>query len=401
MKYLITILFLFLIATCFSQVIVGSDGAIHATGSYPPTNQQEAKGAVYSIQTLAQLFAIPSNFRDTGMMVNVRDSNAIYILIGGITNGNWYKTALAYPIACSVGFNNITGNATDNTSLVAQLALKQNTLITQNVLDVFPRYYNGFLNLPRFDSAVWTYAQIRKYDSTNAGFLTYGDTTSIVNNHQGAYANFDSFPCIGGWYRYNGSTRGTRPPSSTTGFLINYVAQDLKISLGSGNITQIVFDFTHNHQYMRFYNGASWGSWTQVDGGGGTLGEIWKASLSNDTVPGGATKYAYPWNMTSTLGGTFVSKSFGINENGTLSNATLFVSGTQDASGSLVATLYKNGSATSIVITIPAGGSAASYQDVTHTVTVSALDSYSWQFVNNATIGTALALINADITFER
>lgn len=400
MKKIFTILFCLITYVSFSQVYIGSDGSMHATGPFGVIHTKEASGAAYFVQTYAQLLAIPSYLRDTGMAIMVGDSLAFYTLRGGITNGNWYKTALNYPIACSVGFNNITGNATDNSSIVSQLALYQTILAKQNVLDPFPRYYNGQQALPRLDSAVWLLTQMEFYDSAHNGFLNFGDTTNLLLNHKGGYPNFDSFPCISGLFRYNGSTRGTRPPSTTTGMLWNMVGQDLKIDpSGIGNVTQLAFDFTHGNMYLRYYISPSWGSWVQINGSGIQLGETWKSGFSNSTVASTTTQYGYPFG-TAGLGGTFVSKSFGVIEPGALSNAALFVSGTQDASGSLVATLYRNGSATSIQITVPAGGSAAYYQDNTHTQSVSAGDTYSWQFTNNAT-ATSLTLVNASITFKQ
>lgn len=91
MKYLITISLIIISVTSFSQVKIGADGAMHPTGNYPAVLMTETKAFALSYQTLAQRNAIPANFRDTGMLVLVRDSNAIYTLVGGTANGNWVQ----------------------------------------------------------------------------------------------------------------------------------------------------------------------------------------------------------------------------------------------------------------------------------------------------------------------
>ncbi len=88
MKYILIILLLFSI-TASAQVKVGADGAIHATGAYPSAVERELKGYVLSVKGLAERNAIPSNFRDTGMIILVRDSSYLYSLVGGIANSNW------------------------------------------------------------------------------------------------------------------------------------------------------------------------------------------------------------------------------------------------------------------------------------------------------------------------
>lgn len=69
----------------------------------------------------------------------------------------------------------------------------------------------------------------------------------------------------------------------------------------------------------------------------------------------------------------------------TLENFCIWVPNAQGSSGSLVATLMQNGSATSIVATVPASGGTGMYCDTTHTVSASAADYFSIQFVNNST----------------
>ena len=68
----------------------------------------------------------------------------------------------------------------------------------------------------------------------------------------------------------------------------------------------------------------------------------------------------------------------------TLSLLTLRTDASQPNDGSLVATLRKNGVATSLVVTITATAVAGTFQDAVHTVTFNAGDLWSLQLVNNS-----------------
>lgn len=128
------------------------------------------------------------------------------------------------------------------------------------------------------------------------------------------------------------------------------------------------------------------------------IGDLMKGIQSASTIAASTTQYGWVEGQQAT-NGTQALRTIGINEAGTLQNAMLFTSGTQSGTGSLVATLYKNGSPTAIVITVPAGSSATSFSD-SHTVSVSAGDLLTWQFTNNAT-ATSLTLVNTSITLVR
>lgn len=211
----------------------------------------------------------PLTFKNGSMVFTYADSSMWRL--DSAQNPIWIRVWQGRTL-CVLGFTNIQGNPGDNSALAAALAAKQNNLPMQSQLNIFSNYLTGYLTLARLDSAIWLWTQIRSYDSTNAGFLTYGDTTSIFNCHAGVYANFDAFPLISGMWRYNGSTGGTRPPSTTTGILLNFVAEDIKESVsGEGNLVQVVFDFTHGQMYLRFYNSPTFGSWTNVTAGSGSV----------------------------------------------------------------------------------------------------------------------------------
>ncbi len=120
MKYILIILLLFSIIAS-AQVKVGADGAIHATGAYPSAVERELKGYVLSVKGLAERNAIPSNFRDTGMIILVRDSSYLYSLVGGIANSNWQLFSSAGSI--SGGDTTIFDVVVDSTGQAARRVL--------------------------------------------------------------------------------------------------------------------------------------------------------------------------------------------------------------------------------------------------------------------------------------
>ena len=77
---------------------------------------------------------------------------------------------------------------------------------------------------------------------------------------------------------------------------------------------------------------------------------------------------------------------------GIFSYPRVILSSTQPASGSLVLTLYKNGSATSIVVTINASdpGGVTPYVDSVHNVKFVEGDYFYWSATNNATSNSAV-----------
>jgi hypothetical protein len=74
----------------------------------------------------------------------------------------------------------------------------------------------------------------------------------------------------------------------------------------------------------------------------------------------------------------------------TLKNFYVRTSGTQPASGNHVLTILKNGVATSIVVTIPAGSSAGIFSDITNQEAFAQGDEISIQAVNNASTTSAI-----------
>ena len=74
---------------------------------------------------------------------------------------------------------------------------------------------------------------------------------------------------------------------------------------------------------------------------------------------------------------------------GTLKNWRVRTTTPQSGTGSLVLTVYKNGIADALVITIGAGAAAGAFGDLAHSVTFAAGDEVSLEFKNNATATSA------------
>lgn len=89
MKKILFILLLFITAHSFGQAYVGSDGALHPTGSFPVALSNEIKGAFKRVNSIAERDAIALSFRDTGMLCYVAGMDLLYYLKGGTANNNW------------------------------------------------------------------------------------------------------------------------------------------------------------------------------------------------------------------------------------------------------------------------------------------------------------------------
>jgi hypothetical protein len=110
--------------------------------------------------------------------------------------------------------------------------------------------------------------------------------------------------------------------------------------------------------------------------------------LTNVTVPSSTTYSSCPWKPTADA----TTNQFPWVEGGVMSNLSFRKGPTaQPASGSLVVTLYVNSVATALTVTVPAGASAAAatFEDSTNTVVISAGDRIEWRFQNNATAASA------------
>jgi hypothetical protein len=99
------------------------------------------------------------------------------------------------------------------------------------------------------------------------------------------------------------------------------------------------------------------------------------------TVAAGATSYMCPY-IDGLL--TPTERAMAVSRAGTLKNFYFRLTGTQPATGSLVAKVRKNNADTAIVITMAANAPAGTYSDTSHTVAIAAGDYVSFSIVNNA-----------------
>jgi len=109
-------------------------------------------------------------------------------------------------------------------------------------------------------------------------------------------------------------------------------------------------------------------------------------AFTNSTVQATGTFSACPWK--TVLNST--PNALPWPDTGVASDLSIRISTAQPASGSLVATLFVNSVATSLVVTIPAGASGGtSHTDSTHQVSITSADLIRWDLKNNATSTSA------------
>ncbi len=113
---------------------------------------------------------------------------------------------------------------------------------------------------------------------------------------------------------------------------------------------------------------------------------IWAANALKQTVAAGATSWIVPFcdglQSDSSLAILFPKAA-------TLKNLHVRIASAQPATGTLVITAFVAGSASAIVVTIPAGSAAGTYSDTTHTAAVAPGDALSLRIKNNATAASA------------
>jgi hypothetical protein len=101
----------------------------------------------------------------------------------------------------------------------------------------------------------------------------------------------------------------------------------------------------------------------------------------------GLTRFISPFQGTNSISENL--RSMAIPFNITINKLYIGTANTQPASGSSVLTLRKNGVATSIVVTIPAGSASGVFSDILNSVSFLAGDLISIEHINNATVNSA------------
>ena len=85
---------------------------------------------------------------------------------------------------------------------------------------------------------------------------------------------------------------------------------------------------------------------------------------------------------------------------GTIKNMYVLLSGTQNASGSIVLTMRKNGASQAVTVTIAAGSGSGVYSDTSNSFSVAAGDLVCIQVQNNATAASA-RIVSVVVEFEQ
>lgn len=107
----------------------------------------------------------------------------------------------------------------------------------------------------------------------------------------------------------------------------------------------------------------------------------------NDVIPAGLTRY---YGFSDVVESTAeLNRRIILPRACTFSKFYILTSNVQPASGSYVITILKNGVATSITITIPAGSAAGVFSDTTNSVSFAAGDGISIEVINNASANSA------------
>ncbi len=117
MKTISVLIVIFLLAISLptlSQQHIGADGLFHPNGAYGTADMLEVKGFSKSVQSLVERNAIPANMRSLGMNILVRDSSAIYTLVGGLLDANWVKSLSTTVIPDNAVYRDTTVTFTGN-----------------------------------------------------------------------------------------------------------------------------------------------------------------------------------------------------------------------------------------------------------------------------------------------
>lgn len=99
---------------------------------------------------------------------------------------------------------------------------------------------------------------------------------------------------------------------------------------------------------------------------------------------GGVNAATTTFNFGNNSSGTEASQQTPMPLAGTVKNLYVRTQTTQDAGGTLVITVRKNGSSQTLTLTIGAGATANTFSDTTHSFTIAAGDLLTIQLVNNS-----------------
>lgn len=160
-------------------------------------------------------------------------------------------------IDCPIKFDDIDGSPSNNAALNEAFSTKQDLITAANsYIDTQFYYYNGYKSYKLLAPDV-RIAMDATYDPVSK-FMTYGSKSNQILNLKNI-GNIDTIDVFGGIYRYNVSTTGTKPGTSTGGTIYMYVQSDLNYHDGTNRVSQFAID-NNGQMWTRTYN-AGWGSW--------------------------------------------------------------------------------------------------------------------------------------------
>ncbi len=402
MKYILSIFLLISFAST-AQVKVGADGAIHATGAYPSAVERELKGYVLSVKGLAERNAIPANFRDTGMIILVRDSSYLYSLVGGIANSNWQLFSSAGSI--SGGDTTIFDVVVDSTGQAARRVLfsRGDNRISSDPVFLYDSIHNKLslntTNFSRGGNSTKLYVNGNTWfdgNQINRGNLTVTGTATISTTASGT-AGTDSLLVqsnglikkISPTYYGTGagsvtnvtgsgnisSSGGTTPNITFTGVLpianggtnngsLSVTSQNLMITDGSKIIGLAKGT---NGQRLNIVSGNLTWTDTSAGGGGGSLNNVYAPIIkSGDTIStrynllhygGDTARRSYV--VTTTNGSTTVGCS-DCNFTSNNANNTILINGAGSAGGVLRTTISSVSNSTTIIVANAASATTSS-----------------------------------------
>lgn len=127
-----------------------------------------------------------------------------------------------------------------------------------------------------------------------------------------------------------------------------------------------------------------------VGGAAGSGSQVVMWTMVNVTVGAGLARYTAP--ASQTVAPSSGAQAVALPAARTVSNLVILTSGTQPADGPLTVTVYKNGTATALTLTVPANAAGGVFTDSTHAVSFAAGDKLSIQ-LDNTVSGSASANI--------
>ena len=155
-----------------------------------------------------------------------------------------------------------------------------------------------------------------------------------------------------------------------------------QVFVRNGTATINSVGYTENTTIIRLFHSGSWLSYVTSGTNTGDNFILSGAPIQSNAGVGGAVRYyGFSDNIAAT---TETSRRIVITKNTIFKGFYLRTSGTQPVTGSHIITVLKNGVATGITITIPAGSGTGVFSETVNTISTVAGDELSLEAINNA-----------------